>query len=68
MGLQRVRHDWASELNWTEDVFIEAQLIYNIILVLGIQDSDRDADAENRQVGRVGETKGGMRVALIDTH
>ena len=21
MGSQRVRHDWATELNWTEDVF-----------------------------------------------
>ena len=27
LGLQRVRHDWATELNWTES-------LYNIVLVL----------------------------------
>ena len=37
MGSQRVRHDWATELNWTEDFFFKCKLSgYGICLFINI--------------------------------
>ena len=32
MGLQRVRHDWATELNWTEYFLVFACLFYSVYI------------------------------------
>ena len=47
MGSQRVEHDWATELNWTE------RWLY-------MWDSKRDTDIKNRLLDSVGEGEGGM--------
>jgi len=35
MGLQRIGHDWVTELNWTEE---ETYIIYNFLLYINIAD------------------------------
>ena len=76
MGSQRVGHDWATELNWTEmdleSVILseerEKQISYAYIWNLEklywwtyFQGRNRDADIENRFVNTVGEGEGGTK-------
>ena len=32
MGLQKVGHDWVTELNWTESIFIGEWLLFYILV------------------------------------
>ena len=45
MGLQRVRHNWATELNWTEHVYVKSRKWFRWSY---LQNTNRDTDAENK--------------------
>ena len=38
MGLQRVGHDWATELNWTEDSLVNHNKLWKILQEMGLPD------------------------------